>query len=79
MPFIYDPETFVDCEFVPFVKVGSLVQYGAVINTGNKRNLGIIIDVECVNVVNGDYVFYVYTEGTIIRTAMVYPVIEELK
>ena len=73
MSYIYDPEGILGQEY-EYLTIGSLVYYGSVTNAGNNRRVGIIIDAKYSNIVSGEVLFSIYSEGSIIETIMVYPV-----
>jgi len=76
--YIYDPTGILgDCNS-PYLTIGSLVYYGPVTNVGKERKIGIIIDARYSNLVAGECMFYVFADGIIIETVMVYPVTGEI-
>ena len=78
MPYIYDSEASVD-PTSPILTIGSLVQYGSVIKDRNKNNIGIIIGVEHYNFGVGESTFLVYSNGSLVRTSLVFPIWDNLK
>lgn len=78
MSYIYDPENVLDAYNFVYLTIGSLVYYGPVTNVGKERHIGIIIDAHYSDVVAGECIFKVYADGSIIETAIVYPVAEEV-
>jgi|TARA_R110001592_G_scaffold58770_1_gene177830 hypothetical protein len=73
MSYIHDPNGVLGAQSFPYLTIGSLVYYGPVTNAGKNGKVGIIIDVHYSNLVAGDCMFYIYAEGAVIETAMVYP------
>ena len=73
MSYIYDPEGVLNQYYPEIIGIGSLVCYGSVIKRGNNSNIGIIIDMKQIDF--NSCLFYVYTDGRIIETALVYPLL----
>ena len=73
MSYIYDPEGVLNHQYPEILGIGSLVHYGSVIKHGNNSNIGIIIDMKQIDF--NSCLFYVYTDGRIIETALVYPLL----
>lgn len=78
MSYIYDPNGVLRDYNSQHLTIGSLVYYGPVTNVGKERKIGIIIDAHYSNLVAGECMFYVFADGTIIETVMVYPVTGEI-
>lgn len=78
MSYIYDPSGVLDAHDSPYITMGSLVYYGPVTNVGKERKIGIIIDARYSNLIAGECMFYVYADGVIIETAMVYLITGEI-